>query len=323
MSQYNGAKLANLSPPGTPRLSPHGVADFIEKLRYAAPLPHGATGTPVSRAQQLINYLDPALKATRGAYDDVVAVQKAIDYGLPGSGKYLARKARRGAHHLGDYIGGHIDEQVAKHGPGAIAAGKAGLDRLRDTIFGPKPTAWYEVPVTAAGVGLGGAGLLGLGGFAANEALKKMKGKEETAPLPQMAMPESAPSMEDTSLDKISSALELIADEIDAFGTAAFVEEKVASEEPANVFGQFYEFYKRQVGEEPPAALVEKLAQDADEETLSALEKLVKRAGMERPTPLGEPSEGGGYRAPPSSRDDAMKTAWEQFEETLLNYESA
>ena len=59
------------------------------------------------------------------------------------------------------------------------------------------------------------------------------------------------------------------------------------------------------------------------EETVDALKKLVKSAALERPTPLGEPSEGGGYREPPTNRGDVAKMAWEQFEETLLNYEGA
>ena len=125
----------------------------------------------------------------------------------------------------------------------------------------------------------------------------------------------------DTALHKISTALDLLADELDSRPVHAVVEEKAA--EAADVFGTFSEFYKQQVGEEPPAALVEKLAQDADEETVDALKKLVKSAALERPTPLGEPSEGGGYREPPTTRGDVAKMAWEQFEETLLNYEGA
>jgi hypothetical protein len=321
MSGYYNTKLAKKGAKG-PLLSPQGVADFIEKLRYAQPAP-GTSGSKTSRMEAFLKYMKPTLDAAHGVSSDYKALHKALEDAVPGSGKYLSKKMRRGAHHLGDYAGDKITEAVGAYGPGALHAARGGVDKLRDAVLGRPLTAWYHDPATAAGVGLGAAGLLGLGGYAAHQALNNQKDKELAEAPPEMSMPEIARAAEDTSLDKISSALELIADEIDAFGTAAFVEEKVASEEPANVFGQFYEFYKRQVGEEPPAALVEKLAQDADEETLSALEKLVKRAGMERPTPLGEPSEGGGYRAPPSSRDDAMKTAWEQFEETLLNYESA
>jgi hypothetical protein len=170
----------------------------------------------------------------------------------------------------------------------------------------------------ALAAGLGGAGILGAGALAAHHLLNRDKDSDERDLMEHMArMQAYGPS----PLHKISSALDLLADELDAMPVASLVETKVA--EDVDVFGSLQDFYRERVGEEMPSALVEKLARDADDETVGALKKLVKSASHERPTPLGEPSEGGSYRAAPETRHDGAKMAWDQFEETLLNYEGA
>lgn len=306
MSRENNMKLAAL-PPGVSRFSPAGFADLVEHLRMASP-PAGHEGPSIPRAQKLVNWAKPGLDAAHGVHSDYKLVHDALENAVPGAGKFFSKKVRRGAHSLADFA----EETARKHGPGALESASDALDSLRQRLAGPqKPAPWYHDPASAIGAGLGAAGLVGLGAVGAKRLMARPS--EE-----QMYEGQDIPM--GTALNKISMALDLIADELDARPAAA-LEEKTA--EVADVFGNFSEFYKQQVGEEPPAALVEKLAQDADEETVDALKKLVKSAALERPTPLGEPSEGGGYREPPATRGDVAKMAWEQFEETLLNYEGA
>lgn len=300
MSRANNMKLAAL-PPGVSRFSPAGVADLIDHLR-------GVSAGGTSRAEKLVNWAQPGLNAAHGVHGDYMLIHDALKKAVPGSEKFFSKKIRRGAHALADLA----EESVRKHGPGALESAGSAIDALRQRLAGPQKSApWYHDPASAVGAGLGVAGLAGLGAVGTKRLLDQHQRE-------QMDSEQSYPM--DTALNKISTALDLLADELDTRPVAA-PEEKLA--EDADVFGNFYEFYKHQVGEEPPAALVEKLAQDADEETVDALKKLVKSAALERPTPLGEPSEGGGYREPPTNRGDVAKMAWEQFEETLLNYEGA
>lgn len=311
--------------------APEAVAAAVNWLRgrgAGAGAP-GAVPGP-SHIQRAVQYVQPATDALAGIRQDYGAVAHALDSIVPGTKAFLDRQVKGRLANAAHGVLDHLEE----HGPEYREGLRNRLVNMVDRVTGPKPepppppppAPWYHDRPTLIGAGLGAAGLTGLIGAGVHKVLSDREKEKEEAKRQQllaastMMMANRAPM---SVLGKISSALDLIAEEIDARPVFEAAEEKVASEEPANVFGQFYEFYKQQVGEEPPAALVEKLAQDADEETLSALQKLVKRAGMERPTPLGEPSEGGGYRAPPSSRGDATKMAWEQFEETLLNYESA
>lgn len=306
MSRENNMKLAAL-PPGVSRFSPAGIADLVEHLRMARP-PTGAQGPSIPRAQQLLNWAQPGLDAAHDLHGDYEHIAKALEASVPGAGKFFKRKVRRGASAIADAA----EEAARKHGPGALEAAGGAIDSLRQRLAGPQKAApWYHDPASAVGAGLGVAGLAGLGAMGAKRFMDQRQREQDQTE-------QSYPM--DTALNKISTALDLLADEIDTRQVAA-PEEKVA--EVADVFGTFYEFYKQQVGEEPPVALVEKLAKDADEETVDALKKLVKSAALERPTPLGEPSEGGGYREPPTNRGDVAKMAWEQFEETLLNYEGA
>jgi len=309
MTRDNNMKLAAL-PPGVSALSPEGVAHLVEMLRGAG------SGGP-SHAQRLINWANPALQAVKNVRGDYKAVRKALDSAVPGSSKYLMGKARRGGEAVSD-LAGALAEQ---HGPAVREKVLAGVDALKNRLRktpAPAPvlpevvsSPWYHDPASAVGAGLGLAGATGLGALGVKRLVDKHRAEQRAEQDYPM----------DTALHKISTALDLLADELDSRPVHAVVEEKTA--EAADVFGTFSEFYKQQVGEEPPAALVEKLAQDADEETVDALKKLVKSAALERPTPLGEPSEGGGYREPPTTRGDVAKMAWEQFEETLLNYEGA
>lgn len=292
-------------PPGTSRFSPTGIADIIEALRSArAPGPPTASGAipRIPRAQQLVDWAQPVLDAAHGVHGDYKLLTNALDSAVPGTSRALKKYMRRGA--------GAVGELAEQHLPAAREGIENAIENLQQRLSPPKPPApWYHDPVSAAGAGLGLASLAGMGALGAKKLLQ----------------PTERPPSEDymdlnTATSKISAALDLIADELDAAPISP-PEEKTA--EVPDVLGGFYQFYKNQVGEEPPPALVEKLAQDADETTLDALKKLVKSASLERPTPLGEPIDGGGYRDAPSSRSDGAKQAWEQFEETLLNYDGA
>ena len=300
-SKNSNTKVAYL-PPGVSRFSPSGVAALVEHLR-------GASGGGPSHAQRAVNWAQPGLDAAHNAHGDYKLIYNALNKSVPGAGRKFEKYLSRGAHSLADVA----EDTAHRYGPGVLDRVGGMVDAARQRYGAPTRSApWYHDPASAVGAGLGVAGLAGLGAMGAKRLMDRHHEDQENTD-PQMY----------TALNKISMALDLIADEIDSRPVAQIEEKTAEASEIADVFGNFSAFYRQQVGEDLPAALAEKLAQDADGETVAALQKLVKSAAMERPTPLGEPSDGGGYRNPPSTRGEASKVAWEQFEETLLNYEGA
>lgn len=289
---------------------PEYFADLMNKARgatgHVAPGHAGPAPATPTHAQRLVQYVEPAVQAAEGLRADAKMLRDAADRaGGKGSGSRI-----QGAIHG---IMGDAAHALHEHAPGALDAVSQGIDRLRGH-FAPAPAPWYHDPMLAGGAGLAGAGALGLGAYGLSQMGRHRQG-------PQQQQQQQDDQRGPSPVQKISAALDLLADELDAMPVVAAGEAKVAEE--ADIFGSFQDFYRERVGEEMPAALVEKLAKDADGETVDALKKLMKTASHERPTPLGEPSEGGSYRAPPESRHDVTKLAWEQFEETLLNYEGA
>lgn len=118
-----------------------------------------------------------------------------------------------------------------------------------------------------------------------------------------------------TLLEKIALALDSIADDLDAKPVELITSElqpKVASSADL-----FREVFKQHTGEDPPSVLVEKLSGAEEPEVQAALSKLLKTSALDRPTPLGAPSEDRAQNVAPSN-PEAMKIAWDAFEETIF-----
>jgi hypothetical protein len=121
-----------------------------------------------------------------------------------------------------------------------------------------------------------------------------------------------------TALNKIASALELLAEDFDA-RPAATPSPTVPEEKRASSAEMLRELYHQQTGEDLPAAVQEKLSAADDQELQTVFGRMLKTAAPERPTPLGSPS---GTRTPgaaPTDSAEATKLAWDAFEDTILN----
>jgi len=121
-----------------------------------------------------------------------------------------------------------------------------------------------------------------------------------------------------TALTKIASALDLLADELDAQPVAA-PPAATPEAKTASSVDLMRELYRQHTGEDLPAAVRDKLAAADDPEMQSVFGKMLKTAAPERPTPLGAPSETRALDAAPANSAEATKLAWDAFEDTILN----
>jgi hypothetical protein len=122
-----------------------------------------------------------------------------------------------------------------------------------------------------------------------------------------------------TALTKIATALDLLADDLDAQPAPAAAPAATPETKTASSVDLMRELYRQRTGEDLPATVRDKLAAADDPEMQTVLGKMLKTAAPERPTPLGAPSETRAAGAAPESGDEATKLAWEAFEDTILN----
>ena len=122
-----------------------------------------------------------------------------------------------------------------------------------------------------------------------------------------------------TALTKIATALDLLADDIDAQPAPVAAPAATAQTKTANSVDIMRELYRQRTGEDLPATVRDKLAAADDPEMQEVFGKMLKTAAPERPTPLGAPSETRAAHAAPATRDEATKLAYDAFEDAILN----
>jgi hypothetical protein len=123
-----------------------------------------------------------------------------------------------------------------------------------------------------------------------------------------------------TALSKIATALELLAEDLDAQISAAPVAvTHTQTTKTASSVDLISELYRRHTGEELPDGVRDKLAAADDPELQMVFDKMLKNASFERPTPLGSPSDRHSTNVTPMNSEEAIKLAWDAFEDAIFN----
>jgi hypothetical protein len=122
-----------------------------------------------------------------------------------------------------------------------------------------------------------------------------------------------------TALTKIATALDLLAEDLDAQPVPAAAPATTPETKTVSSVDLMRELYRQRTGEDLPATVRDKLAAADDPELQTVFSKMLKTATPERPTPLGAPSDTRAQGEAPANSAEATKLAWEAFEDAILN----